>query len=64
MYHLFTLWEHQTTSSFMNFSETTEVVTGCILLKNLFLKISQNSQENTCASVYFLIELQAWGLQL
>ena len=26
-----------------------------------FLKISQNSQENTCARVCFLIELQASG---
>ena len=29
----------------------------------LFLEISQISQENTCASL-FLIKLQAWGLQL
>ena len=28
------------------------------------LKISQNSQENTCANVSFLIKLQASGLQL
>ena len=27
------------------------------------LKISQNSQENTCAWVYFLIKLGAWSLQ-
>ena len=25
----------------------------------MFLEISQNSQENTCARVFFLIELQA-----
>ena len=30
--------------------------------KKLFWKISQNSQENTCARVSFLI--RAWGLQL
>ena len=30
----------------------------------MFLKISQNSQENTCARVSFLIKLQDWGLQL
>ena len=30
----------------------------------MFLEISQNSQENTCAGVYFLIKLQALGLQL
>ena len=27
--------------------------------KKVFLKISQNSQENTCATVSFLIKLQA-----
>ena len=30
--------------------------------KKVFLEISQNSQENTCARVSFLIKLQAWGL--
>ena len=30
--------------------------------KNVFLEISQNSQENTCARVSFLMKLQAWGL--
>ena len=29
----------------------------------MFLKISQNSQKNTCARVSFLIKLQAWGLR-
>ena len=28
----------------------------------MFLEISQNSQENNCARVSFLIKLQAWGL--
>ena len=27
----------------------------------MFLEISQNSQENACARVSFLIKLQAWG---
>ena len=36
---------------------------GCSV-KNLFFKISQNSQENTCARVSFWLKLQAWGLQL
>ena len=48
---------------------------GCSV-KSLFFKISENSQENTCARVSFwvklqactrisfLIKLQAWGLQL
>ena len=29
----------------------------------MFLEISQNSKENTCARVSILIKLQAWGLQ-
>ena len=30
-----------------------------VLCKNVFLEISQNSQENTCARVSLLIKLQA-----
>ena len=41
-----------------------EAATEGVLLKNVFLKILQNSQENTCARVSFLIKLKAWGLQL
>ena len=33
-----------------------------VLCKKVFLKISQNSQENTCARVSFLIKFQALGL--
>ena len=29
----------------------------------MFLEISQNSQENTCARVSFLTKLQAWGCE-
>ena len=36
---------------------------GGVLWKKVFLKISQNSQENSCARVSFLIELQAWGTE-
>ena len=32
-------------------------------VKKVFLEISQNSQENTCARVSFLKKLQALGLQ-
>ena len=39
-----------------------EAATEGVLLENLFLKISKNSQENTGARVYFLIKLQASGL--
>ena len=35
-----------------------------VFCEKVFLEISQNSQENTCATVSFLIKLQAWGLQL
>ena len=37
----------------------TEAAAGGILSKKLFLEISQNSQENNCARVSFLIKLQA-----
>ena len=39
------------------------VVIRCSV-KKVFLEISQNSQENTCARASFLIKLQASGLQL
>ena len=38
---------------------TTEAATRGVLWKKVFLEISQNSQENTCATVSFLIKLQA-----
>ena len=41
-----------------------EAVIRGVLLKKVFLEISQNSQENSCARVSFLIKLQALGLQL
>ena len=34
-----------------------------VLCKKVFLEISQNSQENTCARVSFLIKLQTSGLR-
>ena len=39
-----------------------KTATGGVLLKKVFLKISQNSQEDTCARVSFLIKLQVKGL--
>ena len=36
-----------------------EVVTWMCPVKKMFLKISLNSQENTCVRVSFLIKLQA-----
>ena len=32
--------------------------------KKVFLEISKNSQENTCARGSFLIKMQVWGMQL
>ena len=37
----------------------TRGVKKCVLCKNVFLEISQNSQENTCGRVSFLIKLPA-----
>ena len=37
----------------------TEAATGDVLLKEVFLKCSQNSQENTSVIALFLIKLQA-----
>ena len=42
----------------MKLSLISEVVTGGVLQQKVFLEISQNSQENTCARVSFLIKLQ------
>ena len=39
----------------------TEAVVQRYSLKKVFLEISQNSQENTCVIVSFLIKLQAWA---
>ena len=44
--------------------EKPEAATGCVLLQKVFLEFSQNSQENGCASVSFLIKLQAEALGL
>ena len=40
-----------------------EAATGSVLQEKLFLEILQNSQENTCVRVSFLIKLQGLGLQ-
>ena len=38
-----------------------EAVTRSCSVKKVFLKVSQNSQKNTCARVSFLIKLQTSG---
>ena len=35
-----------------------------LLVRKMFLEISQNSQGNTCARAPFLIKLQTWGLRV
>ena len=44
--------------------ELPEAVVWRCSVEKVLLEISQNSKENTCAGVYFLIKLQASGLQL
>ena len=44
--------------------DITEAVTRGRSAKKVFLKMSPNSQGNTCVRVSFLIKLQALGLQL
>ena len=43
---------------------TTEAATRGVLWKKVFLVISENSQEKTCARFSFSIKLQVSGLQL
>ena len=47
-----------------NQPKDSEAVAQRCSVKNVFLQISQNSQENTCPRVSFLIKLQASGIQL
>ena len=44
--------------------EESEIGAGRSSMKKVFLKTSQNSQENICAWASFVIKLQAGGLQL
>ena len=45
--------------NFIRYLKATEAATRGVLCKKMFLENSQNSQENTCARVSFLIKLQA-----
>ena len=49
--------------TFFSFYES-EAATRGVLQEKVLLEISQNSQENTCVWVSFLIKLQALDLQL
>ena len=48
----------------MFYRPETEAATRGVLQRKVFLEIVQNSQKNTGARVFFLIKLQAEGLQL
>ena len=48
----------------MTFLQSTEAVTGGVLLKKVFLKISQILKVHTYTTVSVLTKLQGWGLQL
>ena len=47
----------------INHQLSKEVARRCFI-KKVLLEISQNSQENICARIYFLTKLKASGLQL
>ena len=59
---------HETWNNFMKYFylsiQHSEAVVQMCSVKKVFLGISQNSQENTCTRVSFLIKLQAWGQTL
>ena len=57
------IWVSIMSFSFCAFAVIEAVVQTCSV-KKVFLEISQNSQENTCPRVSFLIKLQALDLQL
>ena len=48
---------------YRQYIKQTEAVAQRCSVKKVFLEISQNLQENTCARVTFLIKLQALGLR-
>ena len=49
---------------FKNYSKSSEAATWKCPEKKMFLKISQNQQENTCVEVSFLIKLQETSSQV
>ena len=52
---------HDLKSDGIRIKKNTEAVAPRISVKKAFLKISRNSQENTCDKVTFFIKLQTWG---
>ena len=56
--------EYCNNNQIISVRQFSEAVTQRCSVKKVFLKISRNLQENTCARFSFLIKLQASGLQL
>ena len=65
-YSIIILYKKHMKNKYFNYSEyalqrlyiqTIETATRGVLWKKLFLEISQNSQENTCTRVFFLIKI-------
>ena len=54
----------QKTSELLKNGKRSEAVAQSCSAKKVFLEISQNSLENTCARASFLIKLQGSALQL
>ena len=52
-------WKSQQVHFFFAILMLPEAASRSVLQKKLFLKISQNSQENICARASFLVKLQA-----
>ena len=60
----FSGFQMRLTMHWLSHTKSEETAIGGVLWKKLFLKKLQNSQENTCVKVSFLIKLQDWDLQL
>ena len=56
---MFIVVSKTTVEKIQNYYRNTEAVVQMCSVKKVFLEISQNSQENTCARASFLIKLQA-----
>ena len=63
MYFYFVTWSRKAPWPRCQVILWAEVATRGVLWKKVFLEISQNEQENTCARVSFLIKLEASGRQ-
>ena len=53
-------WTVSRHEQFFHHPDDAEAATRGVLKEKVFITISQNLQENTCARVFFLIKLQAY----